>query len=79
MMYGRINRANLVPTLEDRIKLRQEAGVYSMNHRLFAAIRKAYLTDKITAKELMDLQAQIKAGNADGAERCLDVLVEGRY
>lgn len=76
-MYGRINRANICPTRADRERMRREAGVYSQNHRLFTALRGAYIDGVLTKEQLLTLRSMVMAGDAEGAERGLKKIALG--
>lgn len=74
-MYGTINRENIHPKV-NKEQLREEQKFFLRHRKLFEDIRRAYAKEQITKHDLMTLRGQIKAGDAQGAQKGLYRLLE---
>jgi len=74
-MYRHIDRDKIDPYFPDTQTVRDEAGKYLKNRRIFEELRRAYIKGKIDKQQLLTLRGQVKAGDADGAVKGLARLL----
>lgn len=78
-MYGNINRENIDPASKDRAwTLKEEAAHYARHRTEYAALRQAYLQDRISKEDLLKMREMIKDGRPGEAMAMLDALMYGR-
>ena len=78
-MYREIDRTNVDRPTEDVREIRHAAHVYMVNRQLLSNIRAAYMLGQIDYPQMSTLRGQVKAGDADGAQRGMAKLLGRRY
>ena len=74
-MYRHIDRDKIDPYFPDTQTVRDEAGKYLKNRRIFEELRRAYIKGMIDKQQLLTLRGQVKAGDVDGAVKGLARLL----
>lgn len=64
--------------MSESMTVKEEAAHYSRYRQEYASLRKAYLEDRITKDELVQMRGMIKDGRPGEAMAMLDALMYGR-
>ena len=73
-MYRKIDNSKVAPAI-DRQQVRRDALHYVRYRYIYADIRKAYAENRIDRHQFLTLHGQVRAGDAEGAEKGLRKLV----
>ena len=73
-MYRKIDNSKVAPAFNKK-EVRRDALHYVRYRYIYADIRKAYAENRIDRHQFMTLYGQVRAGDAEGAEKGLRKLV----
>lgn len=73
-MYRKIDKGKVAPAI-DRQQVRRDALHYVRYRYIYTDIRKAYAENRIDRHQFLTLHGQVRAGDAEGAEKGLRKLV----